>query len=127
MSPLPNPVGWFEIYVDDLNRAKSFYETVFTHHLEALPSDDPTITMVKFLGNPNEAGASGVLIKHPMKKPSTEGTLVYFSCSDCAVQTKLAVEHGGKIYKAKTDIGLNGFIAIIGDTEGNAIGLHSFA
>jgi predicted enzyme related to lactoylglutathione lyase len=24
-----NPVGWFEIYVDDMPRAKAFYETVF--------------------------------------------------------------------------------------------------
>ena len=24
-----NPVGWFEIYVQDMNRAKAFYESVF--------------------------------------------------------------------------------------------------
>ncbi len=26
---MKNPIGWFEIYVDDLSRAKQFYESVF--------------------------------------------------------------------------------------------------
>ena len=127
MNPLPNPVGWFEIHVEDLDRAKAFYEMVFDRRLGVLPSGDPTISILMFEGQQGEPGASGALIKHPMKKPSTEGALVYFSCSDCAIQTQRAVEHGGRIFKDKTSIGHNGFIAIIGDSEGNAIGLHSFS
>ncbi|MEO0313809.1 MAG: hypothetical protein RI928_265 [Pseudomonadota bacterium] len=126
MQPLSNPVGWFEIYVDDLLRAKAFYEVVLDRGLKEFPSDDQSIKMVMFKGNPSEPGASGALIKHPLKQPSTEGTLVYFSCSDCAAQIKLAVEHGGSVFKEKTRISNNGFTAIIGDSEGNAIGLHSF-
>ena len=51
--------------------------------------------------------------------------MVYFSCVDCAVEAQLAIDHGGRVFKHKQSIGNNGFIAIIGDTEGNAIGLHS--
>ena len=126
-SPLLNPVAWFEIHVDNLDRAKSFYEAVFDRQLEALPSGDSTIRRLMLQARPDEPKAGGALIKHPMKRPSTEGVLVCFSCADCAVPTKRAVEHGGRIYKSKTSIGPNGFIAIIGDSEGDAIGLHSFA
>ena len=123
---LPNPVGWFEIHVENMTRAKAFYETVFDRRLVESPSADPVIQMLMFEGTPDNAGAGGALIKHPMKKPATEGVLVYFSCADCAVQIKRALDHGGCTYKDKTSIGPNGFIAIIGDSEGNAIGLHSF-
>jgi predicted enzyme related to lactoylglutathione lyase len=127
MNSLPNPVGWFELHVENMSRAKAFYEAVFERRLEILPSGDPTVQMLMFQSKPNEPGASGALIKHPMKHPSKEGALVYFSCSDCAVQSARAVEHGGQIFKPKSSIGPNGFIAIIGDSEGNAIGLHSFS
>ena len=33
---ISNPVGWFEIYVDDMERAKSFYQKVFQRELEKL-------------------------------------------------------------------------------------------
>ena len=36
----PNPVCWFEIYVEDMDRAKKFYETVFQTKLEDLHSPD---------------------------------------------------------------------------------------
>ena len=60
-----------------------------------------------------------------MKKPSTEGALVYFTCEDCADIEMLAVIHKGKVYKSKSSIGANWFMSIVGDSEGNAIGLHS--
>jgi hypothetical protein len=51
--------------------------------------------------------------------------LVYFSCEDCSVEAERAASHGGKIFKGKMSIGQNGFIAMVVDTEGNMIGLHS--
>ena len=51
-----------------------------------------------------------------MKKPSTEGALVYFTCEDCADIEMLAVIHKGKVYKSKSSIGANGFISIVGDS-----------
>ena len=58
-----NPVGWFEIYVDDMERAKSFYETVFEITLEEL--GDPTgkgTEMWSFPSNMQSYGATGALI-----------------------------------------------------------------
>ena len=125
MTKLKNPIGWFEIHVADMERASRFYEAVFQQSLNPLPSAEPQMEMRMLSGDMTMHGANGALVKHPMKKPSTEGVLVYFSCEDCATQQALAVEHGGKIFKPKFSIDPNGFIAIIGDSEGNAIGLHS--
>jgi hypothetical protein len=123
---LNNPIGWFEIYVTDLSRAVYFYEKVFKQTLLPLPSEDPSMKMMMFAGDMNSHGSTGALVQHPMKKPSTEGALIYFSCEDCAATEQLAIGNNGKIFKSKTSIGANGFISIIGDSEGNAIGLHSF-
>ena len=122
---MKNPITWFEIYVDDLNRAKDFYESVFGYTL--VPENtDGTFQVYQFPGGMPGNGAMGALVKHPMRKPSSEGTLVYFHCDDCQIQSELAIKNNGQVFKAKTNVGADGFIAIIGDTEGNAIGLHSF-
>jgi predicted enzyme related to lactoylglutathione lyase len=126
MKPLNNPVGWFEIYVTDLERAGRFYASVLQRTLKPTATDG-TFEVLEFEGQMPGSGAMGALMKHPMRKPTHEGTLVYFSCEDCGKTTELALEHGGVVHKPKSSIGEHGFIAIIGDTEGNAIGLHSFA
>ena len=41
MSTNRNPVGWFEIYVQDMERAKAFYQNTFQVTLEQLPSKVP--------------------------------------------------------------------------------------
>lgn len=125
MRQFANPVGWFEIHVADMNRAARFYENVFDQKLVAMPSEDPSIQMMMFDGDTNARGITGALVKHPMKKPSSDGALVYFSCDDCAITEKSISQHKGQIYKSKFSIGVNGFISIVGDSEGNAIGLHS--
>lgn len=51
--------------------------------------------------------------------------LIYLSCADCAVEADRAAKCGGRIQKQKTSIGQYGFIALVVDTEGNMIGLHS--
>lgn len=124
-SKLVNPVGWFEIYVDDLERAGRFYSSVLERKIQPAPNDG-TFEALEFEGQMPGSGAMGALMKHPMRKPSSEGTLVYFSCDDCGKTADLALQHGGVVYKPKWSIGDHGFIAIIGDTEGNAFGLHSF-
>lgn len=122
---LNNPVGWFEIYVDDLERAGRFYSHVLGRQLSSAKTD-LTFEALEFQGQMPGSGAMGALMKHPMRKPSQDGTLVYFSCDDCSKTSQLAIANGGAVFKPKWSIGEHGFIAIIGDTEGNAIGLHSF-
>jgi predicted enzyme related to lactoylglutathione lyase len=124
--PQPNAVGWFEIYVNDMKRAKAFYETVFQHPIEALPQPTGSdMQMLTFPMNSAGTGASGALVKSPQMKPGAGGTLVYFSCVDCAIEAARASAQGGLVCQPKMSIAPYGFIAIVQDTEGNTIGLHS--
>jgi uncharacterized protein len=123
-----NPVGWFEIYVQEMSRAKAFYEAVFQGTLEEMnnpdPKNYPDMQMMAFPMSMDASGATGALVK--MAGCGSGGsTLVYFSCDDCAAEAARAAAHGGKIFKPKLPIGEHGFIALVEDTEGNMIGLHS--
>lgn len=121
----PNPVGWFELYVQDMNRAKAFYETVFRVALEALP--DTEFEMWAFPMEMERYGSPGALIRMEGCPSGPGGTLVYFSCEDCAIESARAVAAGGTVFKEKFPIGPYGFIALVQDSEGNLIGLHSRA
>ena len=118
-----NPVGWFEIYVQDTSRAKLFYETVLQTKLERLPSQD--IEMWAFPNQGGGVGAGGALVKMNGFPSGGNSTLVYFTCDDCAVEESHVETSGGKIQKAKVPIGEYGFISLAIDTEGNMFGLHS--
>lgn len=128
-----NPVGWFEIYVADMPSARAFYEAVFAVELQPMQSvagceaTEPfEMWLFPMADNSGElAGASGGLVKMANMSAGGNSTVVYFSCEDCAVQAGRAAEHGGKIFREKFSIGEHGFIALVFDTEGNMIGLHS--
>jgi predicted enzyme related to lactoylglutathione lyase len=126
-----NPVGWFEIYVADMDRACAFYEAMLDVKLEDLPSADPAIQMKAFpMRAADECGgelpgACGALARMEGCSPGGGGTLVYFSCIDCAEDEARAAQAGGQIVKSKFAIGEYGHIALVLDTEGNMIGLHS--
>lgn len=123
MNPKRNPVGWFEIYVQDMARAKTFYEKTLEVTFEKL--EGPDIEMWAFPFDMEAPGAAGSLVKMEGKDSGTGGTIIYFSCADCAVQAGRAGKSGGKVVKEKFSIGQYGFIAFVEDTEGNMIGLHS--
>jgi predicted enzyme related to lactoylglutathione lyase len=120
-----NPVGWFEIYVQDMDRAKKFYETVLGVELTKLESPVPDLEMQAFPMNMEAGGASGALAKMEGCPSGGMGTLVYFLCDDCAIEASRVEGAGGRICKPKASIGQYGFIALVADTEGNMIGLHS--
>ncbi len=120
-----NPVGWFEIYVDDLDRATKFYETVLGMKLEELPSPMDHLKMMAFPMSMGSSGASGSLCKMEGMKCGGGSTLVYFSCQDCDVEASRIEEAGGKLHMPKTSIGQYGSIALGIDTEGNIFGLHN--
>ena len=118
-----NPVGWFEIYVKDMNRARKFYETVLGAELQKL--DSPGIEMMAFPMAQGAAGAAGALAKMDGFSPGGNGVLVYFVCEDCAVEAGRVASAGGRVEREKASIGQYGFIALAIDTEGNMFGLHS--
>lgn len=118
-----NPVGWFEIYVQDMTRAKRFYETVLEVQLTQL--DMPDIEMWAFPMQMEGHGASGSLVRMPGIASGGNSVRVYFSCADCSVPAGRVAAAGGHIDRAKTSIGQYGFVALAVDTEGNTFGLHS--
>lgn len=118
-----NPVIWFEIYVQDIRRAKAFYESVFQIKLERL--DNPDIELWGFPNAMDRTGASGALVKMEGVASGGNSTIIYFSCTDCAVEAASATKYGGQVHREKMAIGQYGFIALVVDTEGNMFGLHS--
>ena len=118
-----NPVGWFEIYVQDKDRAKIFYESVFRVKLEKL--NNPDLELWSFPMFMDQKGAAGALAKMEGFPSGGNSTLVYFNCDDCAIEEARVVEFGGSIQRGKTSIGEYGFISLVFDTEGNMFGLHS--
>lgn len=125
-----NPVVWFEIYVSDMPRARAFYEATLLTTLQPMsepPENASGMEMLFFPGGPERAGASGALVRMDGVPVGGGSTLVYFACADCAVEAKRAAAAGGAIFKDKTSIAPYGFIALVIDTEGNMIGLHSMA
>lgn len=128
----PNPVVWFEIYVQDMARARKFYEAVFQCTLEPMTAPEgeaaePGMEMLGFPMAMETPGAGGMLVKMADCPPPSggPGTLVYFACEDCAVEQGRVEKAGGKVFKPKFSIGQYGHIALAIDTEGNTIGLHS--
>ena len=118
-----NPVGWFEIYVQDIERAKKFYEAVFQTKLEKL--NTPESEIWAFPMEMDRWGTGGALVKMPGFPSGGNSTLVYFSCDDCSTEAARVVKSGGKIQREKMSIGEYGYIALAFDTEGNMFGLHS--
>ncbi|MGA0266150.1 MAG: VOC family protein [Lysobacterales bacterium] len=118
-----NSVGWFEIYVADMTRARQFYQSVFSVELERLNSGD--IEMWAFPAHMDRYGAGGALVRIDGVEPGGNGTIVYFSCEDCAIECARAAASGGIVIKQKFPIGEYGHVALVHDSEGNIIGLHS--
>lgn len=125
MDKAHNPVGWFEIYVSDMARAKAFYTAVFGRELVLLPAVVDGLEMYAFSWVEGGAGAAGALVKHPEVCAGKGGTLVYFSCQEVTNEANRAAQAGGKVIQPKMAIGPYGFIALIEDSEGNMLGLHS--
>jgi len=120
-----NPVVWFEIYVQDMPRAKAFYEKVLGVTLSKLDSPDTSIEMWAFPMEQNATGAGGALCKMADVPSGGGGTMVYFSCEDCATEAGRVKGAGGQVLKEKFSIGQYGAIAIATDPDGNCFGLHS--
>lgn len=122
-----NTVGWFEIPVNDMERAMSFYEKVFDLKLQR--NMVGPLDMAWFPWTEEGAGSPGSLVKHPdFYVPSADGVLIYLTAHSGDLENELdRVEpNGGKVIQTKTQISDDyGFMALILDTEGNRVALHS--
>jgi len=119
---MKNAIDWFEIFVADLERAKRFYE--LTLGIELKRDEYAKVPGVIFPGAGE--GVSGGLVQDPKRTPGPGGSLVYLNATGkldaCLGRVASA---GGTVVMPTTDIGNRGFIAVMRDTEGNLVGLHS--
>lgn len=123
MSAESNPVGWFEIPVADMARARNFYEHVLGLRLEL--HDLGPLQMAWFPMKNGEYGAAGSLVRGDPYTPSHSGTLVYFTVTDIDASLMRVTERGGRVLRPKTSIGEYGFVGHFEDSEGNRVAVHS--
>lgn len=123
---MKNAISWFEIGTIDLERATKFYETIFNIKLNPLDLDNIKMRMFPL---EDMMGVGGALVDSGgFHKPSgTDGPLIYLNGNPDVQKVLDKVESaGGKIMLPKTEISPEyGYMAVIIDTEGNRIGLHS--
>jgi hypothetical protein len=109
---------WFEIPAKKMERAVKFYEAVFDVKLEVMEMGPCQMAMFP--------GGDGALVSGNGVAPAAKGALVYFDCEpDLKKAQGRVAKAGGEILQKRMSIGPHGFIAVLKDTEGNRIGIHS--
>lgn len=124
---LDSAISWFEIPATDLERATKFYEIILDVTLN--PMDLENIRMRIFPLIDSMKGIGGAIVDSGgFHRPSTtEGPLIYLNGNPDLQNVLDKVDSaGGSVMVPKTAISPEyGFMAVIIDTEGNRIGLHS--
>ena len=124
---LGNALNWFEIPVSDFERGKKFYETIFNYQMPENTMGN--VRMGFFLYDFQTGKIGGAICKSEMHTPSQEGSLIYLNCQpDLQVVLDRIENAHGKILQQKRIISEQqnlGYWALITDTEGNKIALHS--
>lgn len=116
-----NSVVYFEIPVNNIERAIRFYKNVFGFHFEHTNIDHNEMALFPF--SEKTGGISGALAKGEIYKPTNDGVLIYFGTDNIDETLKRAVDNGARILYPKTNNGI-GFVAEFEDSEGNRIALY---
>jgi len=119
---MANQIVWVDIPVKDLERAIRFYSAILGAEVKKEQFPEMSIGVL-----PHEDGeVGGCLVRHEGDEPSTQGPLLYLNANGRLDQAVAAVQtSGGKVLQPKHSIGPYGYRAIILDSEGNRIALHS--
>jgi uncharacterized protein len=119
---MANRVVWVDIPVLDLDRAINFYSAVLG--MPVKKEEFPGMALGILPHEMNDVG--GCLFKKEGERPGEHGPLIYFNVQGRLDQAVTAVQqHGGKVLQPKQDIAPHGYRAIIRDSEGNRVALHS--
>ncbi len=121
---MKNTICWTDIPVVDLDRAIAFYSAVVAAPISKR-SAEPGGTEFGLLPGA-DSGTSGCLYETADNGPSLRGPLVYLSVEgrlDDAI--RIVAQKGGRVIEGKHPIGPHGFRALIVDSEGNRLALHS--
>lgn len=127
MGPDTNALNWFEIAVNDMDRATKFYETILDIKLN--PLETPGFKMAMFPSNGSNGTVSGSLVQSKMHHPSSVGSIIYLNANpDLQAVLNRIEKVGAKVVMPKTHIdgdNAGGYMAFFTDSEGNTVGLHS--
>jgi uncharacterized protein len=125
---MASALNWFQIPANDIDRAKRFYEAICGFSLEQMQAG-PGMQMYAFPANWQAGETGGALVSGQGAVPGAVGTVVFLNANpDLQVVLDRVEGAGGKVLMPKTPIGMDaGYFAMISDTEGNAVGLHSMA
>src|SRR5262245_40816926 len=119
---MANQIVWCDIPVKDLDRAIRFYTAVLGSKVEKQSAEGMTFGLLPHAYD----GVSGCLVVSDEASPTQDGPLIYLNCDKRLALAIASVElNGGKILKPRHSIGPHGFRAIVLDTEGNRLALHS--
>jgi predicted enzyme related to lactoylglutathione lyase len=120
-----NTVVWFDMPVVDLDRSIQFYSAVLGSPVHKEQHSGMAFAVLHH----EEGGVSGCLVPKTENndiKPSDHGPLLYLNCQGRLDQAIAAVvPNGGKVLQPRHPIGPYGSRAIILDSEGNRVALHS--
>jgi uncharacterized protein len=127
MEKRPNNVVWFELPVNDLNRAKNFYESVFA---TTMTTDARFPELAIFPRRHDTASTGALAVTHDSKiegRPSTDGAVIYLNCDgELDAVLKRAQAAGGQLLQEVAQLpGGMGYIAQFRDLDGNRVGLHA--
>lgn len=124
---MDNAISWFEIPTTDLDRATTFYESIF--QIKFFPLDTPNLKMRMFPVDNMASCVGGALVySGGFHTPSaTEGPLIYLNANpDVQIVLDRVPAAGGRVIVPKTQISPEyGYMAAFIDSEGNRIALHS--
>lgn len=120
-----NAINWFELFVSNFERARSFYERALATPLEVMEGMGGRMALFP---HAQENGVGGCLSESAEQQSGIGGTRIYLNVEgqlDAVVNRVPSA--GGVIIQSKMSIAPHGFIAVIKDSEGNEVGLHSMS
>lgn len=125
MDSTANAINWFELSVNDIARAKKFYETAFNMTMQEMEMMGMKMAMFPIDNMIGKVG--GALVQSAGHKPSMDGAKVYINANPDLADALGRVEAaGGKVMMPKTKINEeSGYMAFFTDSEGNMVGMHS--
>ncbi|TGK84932.1 VOC family protein [Leptospira bourretii] len=118
-----NTISIVEIPVSDLTRAVAFYKAILSVSIERMTMGDTEMGVLPA----NVCSVNVVLVKGKDYIPTKNGVLVYLNLGhDLQPALDRVEKSGGKILLQKTLIDPEmGYYALVIDSEGNRMGLHS--